>query len=77
MIGQTVSDSYLMGIQEGRALLAQFARDGLANVATYRRALDTAQRAGRGAAQPMRDLYRGESEFWKAQIAKGESTAGA
>lgn len=64
-----VSQAYLLGIREGRALLRTLQRDGIANGDTFRAALANAQAQLRqGFAGEMRDALRGERDFWRAQV---------
>lgn len=66
---QTVTLEYLEGIKDGRAMLrcqpdmtAQDIEGLLENCTTLLKM---------GFAQPMRDMYRGERDFWKQQLKIG------
>lgn len=60
-----VTQSYLDGIAEGRALMRQgvTAADALPNLAALCRQFD--------AQSPVGQLYRGERDFWRNQLKKG------
>lgn len=69
MIMQTVSQAYCMGISEGRALLRQFERDGIADLETARRALANCDEClAMGFSGDMRDTLKGERDFWRNQV---------
>lgn len=65
---QTVTDSYLMGIREGREYLKRYnptadeAREVLANIESTLR---------RGFGSEVAEMLRGERDFWRNQLAKG------
>ncbi|MEO5867233.1 MAG: hypothetical protein ABIQ19_09000 [Sphingomonas sp.] len=65
---QQFSDTYLMGIREGREYLNRFrpnlaeARDVLANIECTLR---------RGFGREVAEMLRGERDFWRNQIKKG------
>lgn len=67
---KTVSESYLMGIREGREYLKRFtpnlqdARDVLANI-------ESTLRWGFSGGGEVADMLRGERDFWRNQIKKG------
>lgn len=70
-MSQTVSQAYLIGISEGRALLRQFQLDGIATRDTFAAALANCEALLRqGFAGEMRDCFRGERDFWRGQCAK-------
>lgn len=64
----TVTDTYLMGIREGREYLQRFrpsiddARAVLANIEMTLR---------QGFGREVGDMLRGERDFWRLQIRKG------
>lgn len=64
---QTVTQAYLDGIREGRAV---FKAEGLANAAAH---LDNIQRTikGFGAQSEVGQMLRGERDFWHNQLKKG------
>jgi hypothetical protein len=69
---QTVTEAYLLGINEGR----DFQRDTLARGETIDRAFVTDHIAtiervmAKGFASTMRDFMRGERDFWRNQLKK-------
>lgn len=64
-----VTQAYLLGISEGRALLRLFQADGIADLETFRAALANAEALyACGFASEMRDTLRGERDFWRAQV---------
>jgi hypothetical protein len=68
---QTVSQTYLEGIREGR----DFRRRCVAAGDTIDREfvaahLDAIERTMRGFSGTMRDFMRGERDFWRLQLAK-------
>lgn len=65
----TYTQAYLLGIREGRAMLKQFAADGLANVATYR-AVVANLKATSGLSGEAAEFRNGEVAFWRGQIGK-------
>lgn len=66
---QAISDAYILGIKDGRAFLNAF--PGL-TLAEKTACLENCKRQlKRGFAQPMRDLFKGERDFWINQIKKG------
>lgn len=68
---QSVSQAYLLGIREGRAMLRQFERDGLATIETIRRALDNSREClALGFHGEARDAIKGERDFWSNQLAR-------
>jgi hypothetical protein len=71
MTTQTVSQSYLDGIREGR----DFKRHCIASGDTIDRAfiadhIAAIERTMRGFSGTMRDFMRGERDFWRNQMAK-------
>lgn len=68
MNGTAVSQAYLLGIREGRAMLRRFASDGIADIATLRAHL--ANCSTKGLAGDMLEFSRGERDFMRNQIAK-------
>lgn len=75
---QTVSGAYLLGIREGRDLHKQFVADGIATLETFRGALDNCETLLRkGFSGDMRDLFKGERDFWRKQIGKLASNGSA
>lgn len=71
MNGGTVSAAYLLGIREGRAMLRQFERDGIATRETMRRALENSRECLKlGFSGEARDAIKGERDFWSNQLAK-------
>lgn len=68
---QSVSQAYLLGIREGRAMLRQLERDGLATVETIRRALQNSRDCLElGFHGEARDAIKGERDFWSNQLAR-------
>jgi hypothetical protein len=66
---QTVSQAYLLGIREGRALLRQFERDGIAGLDTARGALENSREClAMGFSGDMREAMKGERDFWAQQV---------
>lgn len=63
----TVTAEYLEGIREGRAT---FRAEGMANAAAH---LDNLNRTAAtfAASSPVGQLLRGERDFWRNQIRKG------
>ena len=60
----TYTESYLLGIAEGRALLkasGSFTTVGMRSLA------DNCATLMRGASATMRDVYKGERDFWRNQ----------
>lgn len=71
MNGQAVTAAYLLGISEGRALLRQIERDGIAERDTFRAALANVEaRLGQGFSGDTGDTLRGERDFWRARLAR-------
>lgn len=68
---KTVSQAYLLGISEGRALLRLFKADGIADLNTFKAALANCE-ALLGFAGDTRDCIKGERDFWRNQISKME-----
>jgi len=65
---KTVSESYLLGIAEGRELLRQYgpwSRDDMQRMAENLHDL-----ARQGFAPEMRDMFKGERDFWRNQLRK-------
>ena len=61
----TVTDSYLLGIAEGRET---FKREGLANAAAHLDNINRTIASGFCASNPVGQFLRGERDFWKGQI---------
>ena len=71
MTGKTVSQAYLLGIREARAMLRQLERDGLATIETIRRALQNSRDCLElGFHGEARDAIKGERDFWSNQLAR-------
>lgn len=71
MNGKTVSQAYLLGIREGRSLLRQFERDGIADIETAKRALANSREClALGFSGEARDAIKGERDFWANQVAR-------
>lgn len=73
---QQVTDSYLLGIKEGRALYREIrvrhglvSREDMRALAQLFEANCTANLA-RGFARELADVFRGERDFWRGQIKK-------
>ena len=66
---KTISQAYLLGIQEGRALMRQFERDGIPITLETARsaAANVTECLSMGFAGEMRDCLRGERDFWARQ----------
>lgn len=69
MNGGTVSQAYLLGVREGRALLKQLTRDGIANLETYRAHIANLM-ALHGLSGDAAEARNGELAFWRNQVAK-------
>ncbi len=68
---QSVSQAYLLGIREGRAMLRQLERDGMATIETIRRALQNSRDCLElGFHGEARDAIKGERDFWSNQLAR-------
>lgn len=70
----TVTESYLDGIREGRSLLKAWQAEGLVDVPALARAsIDNLNRLCRqfGARSPVGQMLRGERDFWRNQLKKG------
>lgn len=65
---KTVTAEYLMGISEGRDYLKRFgAEDAQAHLDNIERTI----RSGFDASSPVGQMLRGERDFWRNQIKKG------
>jgi len=66
----TVTESYLMGIREGRALLRSMQqRDETVTRADMEAfAANCTAQLARGFAREMADMFRGERDFWRGQM---------
>ena len=70
---QTVTESYLDGIRDGRAILKAWQAEGLVDVLALARAsIDNLTRTCRqfDAQLPVGQYLRGERDFWRNQIKK-------
>jgi hypothetical protein len=66
---KTVSQAYVMGISEGRALWRTFEAQGIANLETAREALANCETClGMGFAADARDMLKGERDFWRQRV---------
>ena len=65
---QTVTDAYLLGIKEGRALLNAFPD---VTPQEMRRHAQNCSELVKRHSGVMRDTFRGERDFWNNQIKKG------
>lgn len=66
---QTMTQSYLTGISDARALWAIFERDGIANLETAREALANCEEClAMGFGAPVRDLIKGERDFFRQRV---------
>ena len=71
MNGQTVTQSYCLGIREGRPTLNRFQYDGIACLSVAREALANARaRLSSGLSDEMREFTQGEHDFWLNQVGK-------
>ena len=61
----TVSKAYLMGIKEGRAFLTN---NPDLNTEEMERCLSQCKRLARGFSDDLKDMFKGEADFWKHQI---------
>lgn len=72
---QTITESYLLGISEGRSLLKSIeARGETVTTSDMQQFADncTAQ-LSRGFARELSDTFRGERDFWRNQIKRCKS----
>lgn len=63
-----ISDAYILGIKEGRAMLKacpDMSKDDM------RAAMGNCTVLMREHSQPMKDVFKGERDFWKNQLEKG------
>lgn len=69
----TVTDSYLLGIREGRSLLQSIkARGESVTIADMQAFADNcASNLRRGFARELSDTFKGERDFWLNQIKRG------
>jgi hypothetical protein len=74
MSGGTVTQAYLLGIREGRAMLQRFASDGIVDAATIRAHLANLA-SQKGLSGDMQEARRGERDFFARQLAKLEGKA--
>lgn len=66
---QTVTQAYLMGIGEGRAMWRQLESEGRANLETARECLGHVREClGMGFAGDVAEMMRGERDFWNQRI---------
>ena len=71
MNGQTVTQSYVLGIREGRATLKLFQDNGIACLSVAREALANARaRLSSGLSDELREFTQGEHDFWLNQVGK-------
>jgi hypothetical protein len=63
-----VSAEYVAGITEGRQLLKLMQAAGDDIQAEIPSILANLKAACRGASAPVREMYRGEADFWRGQI---------
>lgn len=63
----SVSETYLDGIKEGRLLKKQLTKDGINIAAEIPEILENIAATSRGASAPVRELLRGERDFWLHQ----------
>ena len=80
MTNQTVSQHYVDGITEGRAILRAWQAEGFTDIPALARAsLEGLTRLCRqfDAQSPVGQSLRGERDFWKHQIAKHSTHKGA
>lgn len=61
---QTITRAYILGIKEGRSLLKAYPD------IDKQSALDTARKLARQHSGDMKDMFRGEADFWKNQLKK-------
>ena len=67
MDSATVTAEYIAGITEGRQLLKLMREQGQDVQASIPSILANLKAANRGASAPVRELYRGEADFWRGQ----------
>ena len=68
-MSQTVTHAYLMGIREGREFWQKMEREGRANLETAQECLGHVREClGMGFAGDLRDMMRGERDFWLQRI---------
>ncbi len=66
---RTVSQAYVMGISEGRAMWRQLERDGIADLQHARECLGHVREClAMGFAGDVRDMMKGERDFWLQRI---------
>jgi type VI protein secretion system component VasF len=66
---QTVTQAYVMGITDARALWRQFERDGIANLETARDALKNCEDClAMGFAGDVREMLKGERDFFRQRV---------
>jgi len=64
---QTVSDAYILGIKEGRSTLSNNPDFTLSDMQAC---FEQCKRLALSHSQPMKDVFKGESDFWLNQIKK-------
>jgi len=67
----TVTDSYLLGIKEGRALLRSLPESPTLDE-LHRFAANCTDLLAMGQSREMADMYRGERDFWRNQIERSQ-----
>ncbi len=68
-MGKTVSQAYVMGIQEGRAMWQCLQSEGRANLASARECLGHVREClSMGFAGDIAEMMRGERDFWLQRI---------
>lgn len=63
-----VTESYVLGIREGRSLFKQLRSEGSDPVALAPAIIDNIRQTMRGFTGEMRDTFRGELDFWKHKL---------
>lgn len=64
---QQVTDSYILGIKEGRNTLKNHPELSPDDI---RREIDSCTRLMRSYSQPMKDVFKGQRDFWRNQLKK-------
>jgi hypothetical protein len=62
---ETVSESYILGIKSGRSYRNRFPDETIDDMVVHR---NSCQRLIRAYSQPMKDVFKGERDFWRNQI---------
>lgn len=66
----SISDSYILGIKEGRSFLTN---NPDLRIEDMKQEVETCKRLALSHSQPMKDIFKGQVDFWNNQIKKGIS----